>query len=411
MTGRVIFVNRYFHPDHSATSRLLSALAFHLAEAGTSVSVIASRGLYDQPQAELPRFETIRGVAVHRVSSAQFGRHTLLGRAFSDALLYPAIGRAIRALAEPGDTLVAMTDPPLTPVVAMAAARRRGVRVINWLQDLYPEIAEQLGVPLMRGPLANMLRAWRNAALRNASINVAVGERMAVRLASAGLSPDSIAVIHNWSDDDRIRPIAATENPLRRDWDLTGKFVVGYSGNLGRAHEFDTMLGAAERLRERPGIVFLCIGGGHGFHELACRVRERGLERTVRFMPYQDECLLSQSLGVPDVHWISLRPELEGLAVPSKFYGIAAAGRPIIAITASDGEFGTPIEQHHCGWLIEPGQPERLADTLVELSDDPARCKAAGANARAMLDAHFSRRQAFAHWQRLLDDLQHPSRR
>jgi colanic acid biosynthesis glycosyl transferase WcaI len=111
----------------------------------------------------------------------------------------------------------------------------------------------------------------------------------------------------------------------------------------------------------------------------------------------------SYSLSVPDVHWISLRPEVKGLVVPSKFYGIACAGRPVIAITARNGEIAWLVEQHGCGLVIEPGRAETLAEALTLLAADDARTAAMGARARAILDAHFTRRQAFERWRPLLD--------
>ena len=128
-------------------------------------------------------------------------------------------------------------------------------------------------------------------------------------------------------------------------------------------------------------------------------VKQRGLERLFRFFPYQDQALLKYSLGVADVHWISLRPELEGLIVPSKFYGIAAAGRPVIAITAKNGEIAQLVEQHACGLVIEPGNAKALAEAITALSGDTERVAAMGKRARAMLDNNFTRRQAFARWQ------------
>src|SRR5207248_628607 len=133
------------------------------------------------------------------------------------------------------------------------------------------------------------------------------------KVIAAGVAKACARVIPNWSNDEEIVPVASCDNPLRRDWKLEGKFVVGYSGNLGRAHDFETVLGAAERLRANPQIVFLFIGGGHSFAELAQRVKELQLEPMFRFLPYQDRALLKYSLGVPDVHLLSLRPELEGL--------------------------------------------------------------------------------------------------
>ena len=102
------------------------------------------------------------------------------------------------------------------------------------------------------------------------------------------------------------------DNPLRREWNLADKFVLGYSGNLGRAHEFATVLAAAERLRDEPRVAFLMIGGGKRFEELSAAVQARGLAGAFRFLPYQARTLLSYSLGAADAHWVSLDPRLEG---------------------------------------------------------------------------------------------------
>ena len=146
---------------------------------------------------------------------------------------------------------------------------------------------------------------------------------MARKVEALGTPAERIHVIPNWSNDKDIRPIAPIDNPLRQAWGLEGKFVLGYSGNLGRAHEFDTVLAAAERLRSDTRFVFLMIGGGKRFDELAKIVKQRGLDSSFRFIPYQERKMLAYSLGVPDAHWLSLNPKLEGLIVPSKFYGIA----------------------------------------------------------------------------------------
>ncbi len=297
---------------------------------------------------------------------------------------------------------MAKTDPPLLSVLAVEAARRRSAHLVNWLQDLYPEIAIELGVPFLKGPVGAAMAGLRNRSLRLADANVVLGEAMAARVTACGVAADRIHVIGNWSDDSAIVPAPPADNPLRRAWSLDGKFVVGYSGNLGRAHEFATLLDAAERLRDDPRIVFVCIGGGRQFDELAADVRARRLERTFQFRPYQDRAALKYSLALPDVHWLSLRPQLEGLIFPSKFYGIAAAGRPIIAIVATDGEIAGLVARHQCGLAIRPGDGESLARAIAMLALDPGRCADMGARARQMLDAHFSRHQALARWQHLL---------
>jgi len=402
---RIFFLNRFFPPDHSATSQLVGDLAIHLAVRGNDVHVITSQQLYNDPQARLLPQEIVSGVQVHRVTTTQFGRSKLVGRAIDYFSFYASAWWALRAVTKRDDIVVAMTDPPLISVVAMQVAQRRGAHLVNWLQDIYPEVAVELGVPFVRGPIIGGISYLRDRSLKTAAANVVLGHHMADKVASRGISKDRIHVIPNWSEDEEIVPVSPSDNPLRHDWGLENKFVVGYSGNLGRAHEFDTILAAAERLKNNSNIVFVFVGGGHLMGRLAELVQERGLNNC-RFMDYQDHAVLKFSLCVPDIHWISLKPEVEGLIVPSKIYGIAAAGRPVIAICARDGEIAQMVTQHHCGIVIEPGQADALVESILRLSEDAELRAAMGLSARAMLDANFTRRQALERWGSLLNHIQ-----
>ena len=128
---RVIFLNRYFYPDHSATSQMLSDLAFFLAGAGAEVCVVTSCQRYDDAAAVLPARERIDGVEVHRVRTTRFGRDKLVGRAADYATFYLAAGWRLWRIARASDLIVAKTDPPLISVVAALVARRRGARLVN----------------------------------------------------------------------------------------------------------------------------------------------------------------------------------------------------------------------------------------------------------------------------------------
>ena len=300
--SRVIFINRYFYPDHSATSQILGDLAFKLASEGHEVHVLTSRQIYDQPDARLAPEEWIDGVAIHRVQTTRYGRSNLAGRVVDYLSFYLSIGQKLAALTGPGDIVVAKTDPPLTSLPAAAIARRRGAHLVNWLQDLYPEVAIELGVPFLSGRAGAAMKLTRNWSLRVASANVVLGNAMAERLRDCGVETARIHVIPNWTDDRTLQPVPVESNPLRTSWKLNGKFVIGYSGNLGRAHEFETVLAAAVELRNECDIVFLCIGGGRQFAELGRRVETERLDAAFRFIPYQDRAILQHSLGVPDVH-------------------------------------------------------------------------------------------------------------
>jgi colanic acid biosynthesis glycosyl transferase WcaI len=404
--SRIIFLNRYFPPDHSATSQLLGDLAFDLVLGGNEVHVVASQQLYDNPQARLTPYEVLNGVHVHRVPTTQFGRGRLVGRAFDYLSFYSAARRSLLALAQHGDVVVAKTDPPLISIIAMRVAKQRHAILVNWLQDVYPEVAVALGVAFLKGPVLKTIAHLRDRSLKAATANVVLGEHMADIVAARGVARNRIHAIANWCEDESITPVAAHDNSLRGAWGLQDKFVVGYSGNLGRAHEFETVLAAAALLKSHPNIVFLCIGGGHLFNQLAERVKLQGLTN-FQLKPYQPRVDLKYSLAVPDVHWVSLRPELEGLIVPSKVYGIAAAGRPMIAICAKDGELPRLIARYQCGMAVEPGQAGDLAQAILRLEGDENLRDEMGRRARAMIEGSLSRRQALEHWRSLLQSLQH----
>jgi glycosyltransferase involved in cell wall biosynthesis len=399
---KTVFVNRFFYPDHSATSQLLTDLAFHLAKTGVAVSVVTSRQVYDDPVAILPAKINIFQVHVTRVWTTRFGRQNLLGRTLDYLTFYLSAAMNLLVLLKPGDIVVAKTDPPLISVIAAMAAMLRGAILINWIQDLFPEVAGALEVGGM-GKIEGLLRTVRNWSFRSALKNVAIGDGMAKRIAGEGVNPDTVTVIHNWSDGRAIQPIDREKNDLRREWGLEEFFVVGYSGNLGRAHEFDTILGAAQKLNNTGDIVFLFIGGGaqRGWIEEAAK--KRGLTNII-FKPYQPRERLGLSLSVPDVHLISLQPALEGLIVPSKFYGIAAAGRPTLFVGDIAGEIPTILRKTGSGYTISVGDSNGLASRIVEMSHGTIAVSM-GAKARMAFEQHFDQQHAFAAWERLLREV------
>ncbi len=403
---RIVFVNRFYRPDHSATAQILTDLAEALAQRGREVTVVTSRLIYDDPAGRLPAAETLGGVRVRRVWTSRFGRRGP-GRLVDYLSFYLTAFAAMLGETRRGDLLVTKTDPPLLSVAGLIAARLRGARSVTWLQDLYPEVAAELGIEAMRGPAGRALRAIRNWSLKGSAANVAIGERMRERLEAEGVPPARIVVLPNWSDDETIRPMPSETCALRQEWGLGDRFVVAYSGNLGRAHEAETLLGAARLLRGEPGIAFLMIGGGHASGELSRSIEADGLT-SFHMRPYQPRERLAESLGAADVHWLSLRPSLEGLIVPSKFYGIAAAGRPVIAITDADGEIARQVTQHGCGVVIAPGDSRGLANALLELRDGADRTLEMGEAARAMLDRHFTRAETIGRWDALFDGLFRP---
>jgi glycosyltransferase involved in cell wall biosynthesis len=401
---RVIFVNRFFHPDESATSRMLSDLAFRLARDGINVTVITSRQLYGDARAALQPLQTVNGVTVHRVATATNGRARLLGRALDYASFHASAAMRLLRLARRGDVIVAKTDPPLISVVSSVVAKWRGAQLVNWLQDLFPEVASALTPGVAPKLLERILRSLRDRSLLRASINVVLGARMRDRLLDRGVDPSSIRIVPNWADPQAIVPVPTHDSETRRLLGLTGRFVVGYSGNLGRAHEFETLLGAARLLHGDSEFAFMITGSGAKAAELRATVQSEKLT-SFRFQDPQPPERLSDSLGAADVHLVSLLPSLEGLVVPSKIYGILAAGRPAIFVGHPAGELAQLVSQFDCGISVEAGDSGLLARQLCELRSDAARRERMGLNARRAAIEHFTSEHAAASWQAILMEI------
>ena len=400
---RVIFINRFFYPDHSATSQLLSDLAFYLASRGHEVHVVCSRQLYESPEAQLITSELVQGVQVHRVWTSRFGRSNLAGRASDYLSFYLSATIKLFLLTDSRTVVVAKTDPPLISVPASWVTHWRGAHLVNWLQDVFPEVAVELGIKVLGGRLGAWVGRLRDKSLLVANMNVVLGERMAERVRARGVDADKVRVISNWADGASIMPIPAEANSLRAKWDLKDKFVVMYSGNMGRAHEFETILGAATLLQADARFVFLFVGGGNQRGPLGSEVAHRGLTN-VQFRPYQARDQLGLSLSVGDVHLISLRPELEGLIVPSKFYGVLAAGRPVVFVGAPDGEIARQVGHADCGLVVAQGDSQGLVAGLVRLADTPVICERMGSNGRRLFDAALNQSAAMTAWETILDE-------
>ncbi len=399
--ARVVFVNRYFFPDESATSQLLSDLAFALAEQGYSISVVTSRQRVDDPRAALQSQDIENGVRIYRVWTSRWGRSNLLGRAVDFLTFYASCFVQLLRVSESGDVIVSKTDPPLITVISMVVGRMKGAFTVNWWQDIYPEIAERIGV-IGIDRISPPLRWLRDKACRSARMNVVIGRCMRDHLMSCDVPGERIEVICNWVDDRTIVPMSADENSIRRKWGFRDSFVVGYSGNIGRGHNFELLLSAAAQIASEPRMKILFIGAGAKREMLENDVHRLGLPNVV-FRPFQPRGFLNESLTVPDVHVVTLQLGLAGLIVPSKFYGALAAGRPVIFIGPIESEIAQVIEEGHCGYVCDGSDIGALVKAIMEIYDNDDLRVELGENSRRVIDERFSKRMAISDWRRVLD--------
>ena len=400
LSQKLVFVNRYFDPDQSATSQMLTDLTRGLVARGLRVRVVCSRQLYTNAAAELLRRENLSGVAVYRVGTTRFGRANLLGRAIDYASFYFSAGVALMKIVGAGDIVVAKTDPPLISVLAAWIVRLKGAVLVNWQQDVFPDVAAMLGMNLPHW-LGSLLRRLRDSSLRSAKMNVLIGNRMLEYFRGRGISDSQLCVIENWADAELIKPKPAGASALRARLGFTDEFIVCYSGNLGRAHEFDTLVAAAQIVQSEPSIIFLIVGGGARMEALRTAVQQRGLDN-FRFLPYQDRCDLADSLAAADVHFASLLPALEGYVLPSKLYGILAAGRPLLFVGDAFGDIARTIGEARCGLSLDVNAAAGLAAAISMLRSDPCSCLSMGTRAREAFLARYTLEKAVEKWTAVL---------
>jgi glycosyltransferase involved in cell wall biosynthesis len=230
---------------------------------------------------------------------------------------------------------------------------------------------------------------------------IVLGEDMRQVAIRSGAPSEKVVIIRNWADPIKIRPIAHEENRFRREWGLYGKFVVEYSGNLGVSHSFEDLLAVAESVADNDDIRFLFIGGGIRFRELERAVASRGLGNVI-MMPYQKSSDLAHSLSAGDVHYVSLRTGFEGLVVPSKAYGIMAAGRPMIYQGDEKGDIAQMIKRERCGIVIPEGDRERLKEGILRFYRDRAMVARMGMFARRALEEKYSASIGLAEYRKVL---------
>ncbi|MBF0195717.1 MAG: glycosyltransferase family 4 protein, partial [Magnetococcales bacterium] len=261
---KIIFINRFFYPDQSASSQLLSDLAFWIGDntQEIEVNIITSQICHSTPNIYLPHFEKIDQINIHRLRTTQFGTSSLIGRLIDYITFYISLFFKLLIFVKAGDTVVCKTDPPLISIIALPIVKIKKAFLINWLQDIFPEIATALKVPYLGGFLAKVLIKLRNSSLKHAKANVVISEEMAKTLQNHDIPLHTIHVQHNWADSKQLKPVANNANSLLPTYKKADSFIVGYSGNMGRVHDFNTIINAAKLLKNQPDIIFEFVGYG-----------------------------------------------------------------------------------------------------------------------------------------------------
>jgi colanic acid biosynthesis glycosyl transferase WcaI len=396
--AKILVLNQYYAPGVEATAQLLAQLCEALAEE-YDVTVVTGH-LFGHP--ELPSVEVRNGVRIIRVRSTAYDRSQLHLRAANYAS-YLA-DSVITALSGPApDLILCMTDPPIVGDIGLLAARRFDVPLLVISQDVFPEIAVR--VKRLENPVVvGVLRALVSLYLRRADRIVAIGETMRDRLEAKGAPAERIRVIPNWVDTDAITP-RPRENDWARRKGIVGRFVVMHSGNVGHAQDLDTLIRAATFLRDLDRLLIVIVGFGARHAELNALAKRLDVLDRVVFFPYQPRELLALSLSSAELHFVGLAKGLSGYVVPSRLYGVFAAGRPVLVAADDDSETVRLVREAGAGVVVPPGRPELVAEVIRDAYDGSLPLAEMGARGRAYVEREADRRVAFGRYRELLADM------
>jgi colanic acid biosynthesis glycosyl transferase WcaI len=363
---KVLLMNQFFAPSPAPTGQLLADVAREIAARGHSATVVCATAA--------PSTASVR---ILHTPCTRFSRGCR-GRLLSYASFY--LGALWRGLCASGtDVVVTMTTPPLLCLIGTLLKGLRGVRHYIWEMDVYPDIAEAVGVLAPGSVLTRAIGALADYSRRKADGVIALGPCMRERLIARSVPAGRIRTVENWADGALIRP---------RPFPPPEPFVLLYSGNLGLAHDADTIAAAMDRLKDDARFRFVFAGGGSRRAALETFCRSRGISNTL-WMPYQSQEDLSAHLAACHVGLVTQAPASFGAVVPSKLYALMAGGRPVLFIGPRQATPALVIEKFRCGWQIDPGDSSALTDLLRLLAASPQLAQEAGVRAREAFVARY----------------------
>ncbi len=374
-SAKIAVVSQHYPPDSSTTAAIMAAIANHLAAEAAVLVLSGTPGSASHESNEPGK------PAVVEIRNRIPQKAALVRRALAESLFSLRVFAALLRRLQRHDVVLTVTAPFMLPYAVAAAARLKRARSVLIMHDLFPDVLIMAGLLRQRSILARVMRGANALMFRALDAIVIIGrDTEALLMRYRGVTPEKISFIPNWATlEPGVRPIEP-DNPYRRLH--AARFMVGLSGNLGFTHDPDVVFDAAQLLRDDSHIHFLLSGWGIGFDRLKELQSNAGLPNVTLVDRVAEEGL-EAFLAAANVWLIPYRREFAGVSVPSRFYNLLAVGRPVILVSESNAEAALTVSEHDLGWVVEPGHPELLAQTirLAALREDSARAERAAVTA------------------------------
>jgi glycosyltransferase involved in cell wall biosynthesis len=382
---RLLILSQVYVPDPAAVGQHLHDFAAHMAKRGHDVHVYCSSRGYDDPSRRYPKREERDGVHIRRYGLPFYNKRNMAARVIGSAWAMASLVLMALFTRRVG-CIFFSTSPPLVGFAATLVAMLKRVPRVYWAMDLNPDQLLAMGKLNEGSILHRVLERVNRFVLRHADLTIALDRFMEARLHLGRRRPGGeVLVMPPWSHEDVAAPLPHEKNWFRERHGLEHTFVIMYSGNHSPANPLDTLLRAAERLRDEPKLRFAFIGAGTGKPAVEAFVAKHALSNVLS-LPYQPLSDLRYSLSAADVHVVSLGEEMVGIVHPCKVYGAMAVGRPILYLGPAPSHVSELIERHQIGWHVAHGDVEGCLATISRIRSTPAAVIAEmGARAQAAL--------------------------
>jgi colanic acid biosynthesis glycosyl transferase WcaI len=405
---KVLVITDYFPPEIGGASHLMSDLSVELYHRGNEVSVATGMPRYNMPKTPIEyrhkvrMWESYQGVQVIRtIGFPTYGRIPLV-RALSH--FFSSLAHLLSGLAAPRPDVTFVLSPPLTDGLAAYILRRmrRGKFILN-VQDIFPQNAIDLGIMRNRWVI-RVFTAIERFVYRKADAIVVHSEgNRQFLIKRKNVPPEKIFTIPNWVNTDNMSS-GAQDNEFRAKHNLNGQFVATFAGVMGWSQGLDSIVEAANHLRDINDVLFLLVGEGVEKPKLQESVKQLGL-KNVKFLPMQSREEYAQLLQASDACFVTLHKDVKTPVVPSKILSIMAASRPIVAALPLDGDGARLIKEAECGLCVLVGDSRALAESVRRLSIDPSLARQLGNNGRMVVESQYSLNVCLAKYESLLADL------
>jgi colanic acid biosynthesis glycosyl transferase WcaI len=389
MIKRVWVLSELYYPEQTSTGYFLTEIAESLAKK-YDVSVICSQPTYSSRGRMEPRIEHRNRTVIYRCWSTTLNKDVIFLRLINFFTISVSIFINTIFKIKRHDAVIVVTNPPLLPFLTLIACRLRGAKCLLLVHDVYPESAVKAGI-LKAGSLTEKIIRWvTSLLLKNVDKIIVLGRDMARVVADKiGRHDEQIVIIPNWADCEEIIPLNGHINPLLLELGVSEKFIVQYSGNMGRTHGIEYLVESAEQLKEVKDLHFLFIGWGAKRRWLEDEIKKRRLTNVTLLGNRRREDL-GISLNACKISVISFVPGMAGISVPSRMYNILAAGKPILAIADQDSELAEVVSEENIGWVVSSGKIAEIVKAVLEAKNNPKMLAEMGSRARKAAEEKYS---------------------